>query len=149
MKPTLNNPVVRSGARCPFFPTGDRVLVEKLGAAEEMVSSIVIPEKEQAVSLYAMVVAAGPLAMDHLRDMGIGIGDTVCIGKYSGVVWEWRPEGTLKFERVDVINVKDIYGGVELADKIASGEVYIDLYKEADGVERHRFFQLVDEKEAA
>jgi len=141
VKPTLNNPVVRSGAKIPLYPTGDRVVVEKLESAEEMVGGIVIPGTEKAVSLYATVIAAGPLAMDVLRDACIGIGDTVCIGKYSGVAWEWRPDGGVKFERVEIINVKDIYGSVELCDKIMTGKLGIDLHQESDGVTRHRFFE--------
>lgn len=152
VRPSLNNPVVRSGAKCPYFPIGDRVVVEKLESAEEMVGGLVIPGTEKAVSLYATVVAAGPLAMDVLRDACIEVGDTVCIGKYSGIVWEWRPEGALKFERVDIINVKDIYGCVELADKVMSGAVGLGLHLERDGVERHRFFEEqkpTETKEAA
>lgn len=140
MKPSLNNPVVASGVPIPLYPTGDRVVVEKRDVDEETVSGIIVPGMDREKNLYATVVAAGPLAMDVLRDMAISIGDTVCIGKYSGVGWEWRPEGTLKHERVDIINVKDIYGSVELAQKIMTGAMGIGLYKEKDGVERHRFF---------
>lgn len=151
MKPSLNNPVVRSGEKIPLYPTGDRVVVEKLSIDEEMVGGIIIPGMDKEKNLYATVIAAGPLAMDVLRDCCIGIGDTVCIGKYSGVAWEWRPAGKFITERVDIINVKDIYGSVELADKIMSGAIGIDLHREADGVERHRFFeeQPSEQKEAA
>lgn len=151
MKPALNNPIVRSGAKCPYFPIGDRVVVEKLESAEEMVGGVVIPGTDKAVSLYATVIAAGPLAMDVLRDACIDIGDTVCIGKYSGIMWEWRPAEGIKFERVDIINVKDIYGCVELADKVMSGAIGIAPHLERDGIERHRFFaeQPTEQKEAA
>lgn len=143
-KPALNNPVVRSGAKIPLYPTGDRVVVEKLNVEEELVSGIVIPGMDAAKNLYATVIAAGPLAMDVLRDACIGIGDTVCIGKYSGIVWEWRPPGTVRTERVDIINVKDIYGSVELCDKIMTGALGIDLHQDSDGVTRHRFFEEVN-----
>ena len=142
-KPTLNNPIVRSGHKIPLYPTGDRVVVEKLEIEEEMVGHIVIPGMDKEKNLYATVIAAGPLAMDVLRDACIGIGDTVCIGKYSGVAWEWRPPGTHRTKRVDIINVKDIYGSVELCDKIMSGALGIDLHHESDGVTRHRFFEEV------
>lgn len=137
--PSLNNPVVRSGAPIPLFPIGDRVVVEKLDIEEELVSGIVVPGLDKEKNLYATVIAAGPLAMDVLRDACIDVGDTVCIGKYSGVVWEWRPKGTLRNERVDIINVKDIYGSVQLADKVMNGQIGIDLNDDKDGVTRHRF----------
>lgn len=143
-RPSLNNPVVRSGAKIPLFPTGDRVVVERLDVDEELVGGLVIPGMDKEKNLYCTVVAAGPLAMDVLRDMCIEIGDTIAIGKYSGVVWEWRPKGTLKTERVDVINVKDVFGGVELVDKIMDGRIGIGLHAESDGVERHRFFEEIE-----
>lgn len=149
--PSLNNPVVRSGEKIPLYPTGDRVVVEKLAVEEEMVCGIFIPGMDKEKNLYATVIAAGPLAMDVLRDACISVGDTVCIGKYSGVAWEWRPAGTVRNERVDIINVKDIYGSVQLSEKIMSGEIGIDLHRDADGIHRHRFFeeQKPEVKEAA
>lgn len=146
MRPALNNPVVRSGAKIPMYPVGDRVVVERCDVAEEMVGGLVIPGLDRERNLYATVIAAGPLAMDVLRDACISVGDTVCIGKYSGVAWEWRPAGTVRTERVDIINVKDIYGCAELADKIQVGSIGIDLHTELDGKERYRFFEEVGRK---
>lgn len=141
--PSPNNPVVRSGHPIPLFPIGDRVVVEKLDIEEEMVGHIIVPGMDKEKNLYATVIAAGPLAMDVMRDACIDIGDTVCIGKYSGVMWEWRPEGTHKTERVDIINVKDIYGSVQLATKIMTGAIGVDLHQDKDGVSRHRFFEEI------
>lgn len=144
VKPTLNNPVARSGAKIPLYPTGDRVVVERIVIDEEvMPGGLIIPGQDKEKNLYATVIAAGLAAMDVLRDMCIEIGDTVCIGKYSGVVWEWRVTGTVITERVDVINVKDVLGGVELVDKIMTGAIGIDLHHERDGIARHRFFEEV------
>lgn len=145
VRPSLNNPVVRSGEKIPMYPVGDRVVVERLDVDEERLpSGLFVPGTEREKNLYATVIAAGPLAMDVLRDACISVGDTVCIGKYSGVAWEWRPKGQVRTERVDIINVKDIYGSAELADKIMSGALIIDLHEEKDGVERHRFFERDD-----
>lgn len=149
MKPALNNPVTRSGQKIPLYPTGDRVVVERLDVEEEQVGGLIIPGGDKDANLYCTVVAAGPLAMDVLRDMAIEVGDTVAIGKYSGVKWTWRPKGTVRTESVDVINVKDIFGGVELVDKIMDGRMCIDLVRESDDVERHRFCIEVGKKEAA
>jgi co-chaperonin GroES (HSP10) len=147
VKPALNNPVTRSGAKIPLYPTGDRVVVERLDVEEEAIGGLIIPGGDKDKNLYCTVIAAGPLAMDVLTDMAISIGDTVAIGKYSGVHWDWRPKGTLRSESVDVINVKDIFGGVELVDKIMDGRLGIEARDEDGG--RHRFMVEVGPKEAA
>lgn len=140
-KPDVNNPVVRSGAKIPFFPVGDRVVVQRIGEDEEMINGVVIPRKDMETNNFCTVIAAGPVAMDVLRDMCVEIGDTVAIGKYSGVAWEWRTPGTLSHERVDVINVKDVFGCAQLVDKIMSGDVAVGLDVERDGVKRFRFYE--------
>jgi co-chaperonin GroES (HSP10) len=139
---TLTNPVVRSGAPLPMLPTGDRVAVERLDPDEEVVAGIIIPGVDKEKNLYATIVAAGLLALDVLHDHNIGIGDTVCIGRYSGVVWDFRPKGAMRNERVDIVNVKDIYGSVEMVDKVMSGEIEIALKTENDGQRRHRYWKL-------
>jgi co-chaperonin GroES (HSP10) len=149
VKPTLNNPVVRSGSPIPMYPTGDRVAVERLPVDEETIGGLVIPGMDREKNLYCTVIAAGPVALDVLRDMAVEIGDTVCIGKYSGVAWEWRPKGILRTERVDIISVKDVLGAVELVEKIMDGRLGIQLHQEKDGVDRYRFFEEVAKGEAA
>lgn len=144
----LNNPVVRSGALLPMLPTGDRVAVERIIEEEDTTpGGIIIPGADQEKNPYATIVAAGLLALDVLHDHNINIGDTICIAKYSGIVWQWRPKGVPKTERVDIINVKDIYGCVEMVDKVASEEIMIELNTDADGQRRHRYMQRVDEDE--
>ncbi len=145
---TLSNPVVRSGARIPMLPTGDRVAVERLEEEEDMVGGIIIPGADKEKNLYATVVAAGLLALDILHDHNIAIGDTVCIGRYSGVAWSWRPRGSVRTDRVDIVNAKDIYGSVEMVDKVMSGEIQIALNTDGDGQRRHRYMKLLNEEEA-
>lgn len=146
--PTLNNPIVASGEAIPFYPIGDRVVVERIAGEEDVVGGgIIVPGVDKDTSLYARVIAAGPLAMDVLTDAGIEVGDTICIGKWSGVQWPWRPKGSSRTERVDVINVKDIYGCQQLASKIMSGKVGIEKRKELDGPSRYRFCIEDDEEQ--
>lgn len=143
----LNNPVVRSGARLPMLPTGDRVAVERVDEEEDVVGGIIIPGGDKERNQYATIVAAGLLALDVMHDHNIHIGDTICIAKYSGIVWQWRPKGVSRTERVDIINVKDIYGSVEMVEKVASEEIMIELITDDDGQRRHRYMQRVDEDE--
>jgi chaperonin GroES len=68
-------------------PLGDRVLLQRPEAAEEVKGGIIIPDSAKEKPLEAKVVALGtgktdkdgkPVAWD------VKVGDTVLIGKYSG-----------------------------------------------------------------
>lgn len=141
--PRLSHPVTRDGQPIPFFPIGRRVIVERI-PPETTIGGFHIPDSHQAPQQYATVIAAGPVAMGVLDDAGIGIGDVVCFGKYTGVFFEWQPEGTEGIRdrrRVDLINVDDIYGGKELAEKLYDGRLGLMLH-EADGsAPEYRFFE--------
>lgn len=146
---SLNNPIVRSGARLPMLPSGDRVAVERLEEEEDMVGGLVIPGTDKDRNLYATVVAAGLAALDVLHDHCINIGDTVCIGRYSGVVWNFRPPGTTRSERVDIVGAKDVYGCVEMVDKVMTGDIKIELNTDGDGGLRHRYMRPKTAEELA
>ncbi len=68
-------------------PLGDRVLLKRLEAAEEIKGGIIIPDSAKEKPQEAKVVALGtgkfdkdgkPVAFD------VKVGDTVLIGKYAG-----------------------------------------------------------------
>lgn len=129
--PRLSHPVTRDGCPVPFFPIGARVLVERI-PPEAKIGVLHIPDTVQAPQQYGTVVAAGLAAQGKLDDYGISIGDTVCFGKWAGVFFEWQPPGTSEFKarrRVDLINVDDIMGGKELAEKMLDGRLGIALYR--------------------
>jgi len=128
--PRRSHPVTRDGKAIPFFPVGKRVVVERLPPETTVLGGLLhIPDTHQAPQQYATVIAAGPAAQGILDDMGIAIGDTICFGKYAGLFWEWQPDGTTTHadrRRVDIINVDDIFGGKELAEKMIDGRLGID-----------------------
>jgi co-chaperonin GroES (HSP10) len=140
-KPAIGNPVTREGHPIPFFPIGKRVVIERI-PKETKIGEFIIPESYQVEQNYATVLAAGPRAQEILDDAGINIGDTICIGKWSGVFWEWQPAGTegrLNMKKVDLISVDDIFGCKELADKMIDGRMGMVKKTLADGGYEWRF----------
>jgi co-chaperonin GroES (HSP10) len=141
--PRLSHPVTRDGHAVPFFPIWDRVLVERI-PPEAMIGVLHVPDNAQAPQQYATVVAAGPQAQGKLDDAGIAIGDTVCFGKWAGVYFEWQIPGTDSYKdrrRVDMINVQDVYGCKELAEKMIDGRLGIALHRpDGGGDGEYRFF---------
>lgn len=133
--PELSHPVTRDGTPIPFFPVGKRIVVERLDPEKEM-GGLIIPETAQVQMGLATVLAAGPVAQGHLDDMGISIGDTIALAKYSGLFWDWQPEGTESTRdrrKVDIISVEDVLGCKELAAKMVDGRMGIELYDPGDG----------------
>lgn len=149
--PRLSHPVTRDGHAIPFFPIGDRVLVERI-PPDAKIGILHIPDNAQAPQQYATICAAGPHAQGVLDDAGIAIGDTICFGKWAGVFFEWQIPGTDSYKdrrRVDLINVNDIYGCKELAEKMIDGRLGIALYQPRDpeghptGEQEYRFFKEI------
>lgn len=142
--PKLSHPVTREGHPIPFFPIGDRVVVQRI-PPETKVGMFTIPDTHKVEQQYATVIAAGPRAQGILDDAGIQIGDTICFGKYTGTYWEWQPEGTESIRdraRVDLINVGDIFGCKELAEKMVDGRLGIGLHRpDGGGDGEYRFFE--------
>jgi co-chaperonin GroES (HSP10) len=149
--PMLSHPVTRDGHAIPFFPVGKRVAVERL-PPDAKIGGLHIPDNAQAQQQYATVIACGPAAQAALDDMGISIGDTICFGKHAGVHWDWEIEsdGTaataLSIQRrrsVWLIDVGDILGSKELAEKMIDGRRAIMKRDLPDGQYEYRFFDEV------
>lgn len=146
--PQLSHPVTRDGHAIPFFPVGKRVAVERL-PPETMIGGLHVPDNAQALQQYATVIACGPQAQGALDDMGISIGDIICFGKHAGLHWDWEIEndGTaataLSSQRrrsVYIIDVGDILGSKELAEKMIDGRRAIMKRDLPDGQYEYRFF---------
>jgi len=123
-------------------------VVERL-PPEEKIGMFVIPDAHQQACQYATVLAAGPQAQGILDDMGIKVGDTIAFGKFVGVRWAWQPEGTDSIkdrQEVDLVNVDDIFGCRELADKMFDGRLGISLYTPPTGEPEYRFFEEVERR---
>jgi len=147
--PQLSHPVTRDGTAIPFFPIGRRVVIERL-EPESVMGGIIIPQTSQVQMGLATVLAAGPVAQGVLDDAGIQIGDTVAIAKYSGLFWNWQPAGTTSTKdrhTVDIIQVDDILGCQELAEKMFDGRLGIELH-DPDGDREYRFIQQTGMKAA-
>lgn len=142
--PSLSNPVTRDGQPLPFFPVGRRILVERI-PEDAKVGSIFIPDSAKQTQVYATLVAAGPKAQDIIDDMGIQIGDTVSFGKFSTVGYEWHVmvDGRTETRKVDQMQVDDIFGCKELAEKMIDGRLGIALN---EAPREYRFFELVGPK---
>lgn len=150
--PALSHPVTRDGTPIPFFPIGKRIVIERIESEEQM-GGILIPETSKVPHGLATILAAGPAAMGVLSDAGIAIGDTISIAKYAGVEWEWQPEGTNSIadrHKVHLIQVDDILGCKELAEKMIDGRLGIALYQpEGGGEPEYRFMQEQPASKAA
>lgn len=143
--PRLSHPVTRDGTPATFFPVGERVLVQRI-PPNTKVGMFFVPETHQKRQQFATVIAAGPKAQGILDDMGIKIGDTVTLGQYAGVSWEIPPSENIREAReLDLINVHDIFGCQELAEKMIDGRLGIMLYAipGKDGEQEYRFFEEV------
>lgn len=68
-------------------PLYDRVLLQRLDAADEVRGGIIIPDTAKEKPLEAKVVAIGPgkrLDDGSHAEMSVKKGDTVLVGKYGG-----------------------------------------------------------------
>ena len=68
-------------------PLGDRVLVRRLEAAEDVRGGIIIPDtaKEKPMEAEVVAVGEGKRLEDGTRaPFEVSVGDTVLIGKYAG-----------------------------------------------------------------
>jgi chaperonin GroES len=68
-------------------PLYDRVLLQRLDAADEVRGGIIIPDTAKEKPLEATVVAVGPgkrLEDGSHAAMTVSVGDTVLVGKYGG-----------------------------------------------------------------
>lgn len=68
-------------------PLGDRVLIKRVEAAEEVKGGIIIPDSAKEKPLEATVIALGTGKTDKDGKsvaFDVKVGDTVLIGKYAG-----------------------------------------------------------------
>lgn len=77
----------KSTAAVGIKPLGDRVLIQRIEAAEEIKGGIIIPDSAKEKPLEAKVVALGTGKTDKdgkAVAFDVKVGDTVLIGKYAG-----------------------------------------------------------------
>ena len=68
-------------------PLGNRVVVERIEADEQVSGGIIIPDSAKEKGQEAKIVAAGPGSKKddgEIVPLDVKVGDTVLIGKYAG-----------------------------------------------------------------
>jgi chaperonin GroES len=89
-------------SRAKVQPLGDRVLVRRIEAGEQVRGGIIIPDTAKEKPMEAEVVAVGQgkrLDDGSRADFEVEVGDTVLIGKYSGT--------DIKFDGEDYLIVRE------------------------------------------
>jgi chaperonin GroES len=87
-------------------PLDDRVVVRRLEAEEKTAGGIVLPDAAKEKPQKAKVVAAGPgkqLDSGGRAPMGVAVGDTVLVGKYSGTEVKVAGEEYLIMRESDIL----------------------------------------------
>ena len=67
-------------------PLGDRVLLKRCEAAEEIKGGIIIPDSAKEKPMEATVIALGTGKIEDGKkvDFNVSVGDKVLVGKYTG-----------------------------------------------------------------
>jgi chaperonin GroES len=92
----------KTKSRVKVRPLGDRVLVRRLEAAEEVRGGIIIPDTAKEKPMEAEVVAVGQgkrLDDGSRASFEVSTGDTVLIGKYAGT--------EIKFDGAEYLILKE------------------------------------------
>ncbi|MGN0861616.1 MAG: co-chaperone GroES [Candidatus Spyradosoma sp.] len=76
----------KGGCSVNVKPLGDRVLLKRCEAAEEIKGGIIIPDSAKEKPMEAKVVALGTGKVEDGKkvEFNVEVGDKVLIGKYSG-----------------------------------------------------------------
>jgi len=89
-----------------IVPLFDRVLVQRIAAETKSKGGILIPEKAQAKTLEATVVAVGPGARNeagtHLP-MSVAVGDKVLLPEFGGSKVELEGAELHLFRETDIV----------------------------------------------
>jgi chaperonin GroES len=89
-------------------PLGDRVLVRRLEADEEVRGGIIIPDTAKEKPMEAEIVAIGEgkrLDDGSRAPFEVSIGDTVLIGKYAGTEIKFDNENYLILSEGEILGI--------------------------------------------
>jgi len=89
-------------------PLGDRVLVRRLEAAEEVRGGIIIPDSAKEKPMEAAVVAVGEgkrLDDGSRQPFDVAVGDTVLMGKYAGTEIKFNDENYLILREEELLGI--------------------------------------------
>ncbi|KAJ3075768.1 10 kDa heat shock protein [Podochytrium sp. JEL0797] len=89
-----------------IIPLFDRVLIQRIKAAERTASGLFIPEKAQETLNEGLVIACGPGAADksgNVQPMAVKIGDKVLLPPYGGNAIKFQGEEFLLYTDKDIL----------------------------------------------
>lgn len=89
-------------------PLGDRVLVRRIDADEEVHGGIIIPDTAKEKPMEAEVVAIGDgqrLDDGSRAPFEVAVGDTVLIGKYAGTEIKFDEENFLILKEDEILGI--------------------------------------------
>jgi chaperonin GroES len=89
-------------------PLGDRVLLKRIEAEEQVKGGIIIPDTAKEKPLEAKVVAVGPgkVTDDGKKvSMEVKVGNRVLIGKYGGTEVEIEGEEHVIVQQDDILGI--------------------------------------------
>ena len=93
-----------------FRPTDDRILLDPVEGDEKTAGGIILPDNAREKPQRGIVIATGPgkLLDSGVRgEMGVGVGDEVFYGKYSGTEIEIGNDTFVVLRETDVLAVVD------------------------------------------
>jgi chaperonin GroES len=89
-------------------PLGDRVLLQRIEAEEQVKGGIIIPDTAKEKPLEAEVIAVGPgkVTDDGKKvSMDVKVGNRVLIGKYAGTEVEIQGEEHVIVQQDDILGI--------------------------------------------
>lgn len=89
-------------------PLGDRVLVRRIEAEEEVKGGIIIPDTAKEKPMEAEVVAVGDgkrLDDGSRAPFEVAVGDTVLMGKYAGTEIKFDQENFLILKEDEILGI--------------------------------------------
>ena len=91
-----------------FRPTDDRILLDPIEGDEKTAGGIILPDNAREKPQRGIVIATGPgkLLDSGVRgEMGVGVGDEVFYGKYSGTEIEIGNDTYVVLRETDVLAI--------------------------------------------
>jgi chaperonin GroES len=100
--------MAKSAKKVAIRPLGDKVLVQRLAAAEVSAGGIVLPESAKEKPAEGMVIALGEgrLLDDGSRsDFAVTAGQQVLFTSYAGTEVEWEGDKYLIMSENDILGI--------------------------------------------
>ncbi|MBC8328633.1 MAG: co-chaperone GroES [Planctomycetes bacterium] len=100
--------MAKTAKKVAIRPLGDKVLVQRLAAAEISAGGIVLPDSAQEKPKQGTVIALGDgrvLGDGKRTEFTVKRGDTVLFTSYAGTEVEWESEEYLILSEEDILGI--------------------------------------------